>query len=157
MNCGFYGEATIRQERAPNANRRLEHYVRGKWIRRDCEASRLRIPPSREFPLRTGLKPQRQGRDPREHRRGSPGLQEPRRRIFTDIRLPGRIDGVAERCREHDPEPPVIYATDFYAGYTTSRARPTFAEMRSGMPAARAIRIASSGPCRPVRRPRNAR
>jgi ferritin-like metal-binding protein YciE len=34
--------------------------------------------------------------------------------LVTDIRLPGRIDGwqIAERCREHDPELPVIYATD---------------------------------------------
>jgi DNA-binding NtrC family response regulator len=35
--------------------------------------------------------------------------------LVTDIRLPGRIDGwqIAERCREHDPELPVIYATGF--------------------------------------------
>lgn len=35
--------------------------------------------------------------------------------LVTDIRLPGRIDGwqIAERCREHDPELPVIYATAF--------------------------------------------
>ena len=33
--------------------------------------------------------------------------------LVTDIRLPGRIDGwqIAERCREHDPGLPVIYAT----------------------------------------------
>jgi DNA-binding response OmpR family regulator len=35
--------------------------------------------------------------------------------LITDIRLPGRIDGwqIAERCREHDPSLPVIYATGF--------------------------------------------
>jgi DNA-binding NtrC family response regulator len=35
--------------------------------------------------------------------------------LVTDIRLPGRIDGwqIAERCREHDPGLPVIYATSF--------------------------------------------
>jgi CheY-like chemotaxis protein len=33
--------------------------------------------------------------------------------LDTDIRLPGRIDGwrITERCREHDPRLPVIYAT----------------------------------------------
>lgn len=35
--------------------------------------------------------------------------------LITDIRLPGKIDGwqIAERCREHDPNLPVIYATGF--------------------------------------------
>jgi DNA-binding response OmpR family regulator len=35
--------------------------------------------------------------------------------LFTDIKLPGELDGwlIAERCREHDPELPVIYATGF--------------------------------------------
>jgi DNA-binding NtrC family response regulator len=35
--------------------------------------------------------------------------------LITDISLPGRINGweIAERCREHDPELPVIYATGF--------------------------------------------
>jgi DNA-binding response OmpR family regulator len=35
--------------------------------------------------------------------------------LVTDIRLPGKVDGwqVAERCREHDPGLPVIYATAF--------------------------------------------
>ena len=35
--------------------------------------------------------------------------------LVTDIRLPGKIDGwqIAERCREHDPNLPVIYATGF--------------------------------------------
>lgn len=35
--------------------------------------------------------------------------------LFTDIRLPGAVDGwdVAEHCREHDPVLPVIYATGF--------------------------------------------
>ncbi|MCK1268931.1 response regulator [Bradyrhizobium sp. 49] len=35
--------------------------------------------------------------------------------LVTDIRLPGAIDGwqIAERCREQDPELPVIYATGF--------------------------------------------
>ena len=42
--------------------------------------------------------------------------------LFTDIRLPGRIDGwqIAERCREHDPLLPVIYAT----GFSPAEARP---------------------------------
>jgi CheY-like chemotaxis protein len=33
--------------------------------------------------------------------------------LITDIKLPGRVDEwqIAERCREHDPELPVIYAT----------------------------------------------
>jgi CheY-like chemotaxis protein len=35
--------------------------------------------------------------------------------LITDIMLPGRVDGwqIAERCREHDPGLPVIYATGF--------------------------------------------
>ena len=35
--------------------------------------------------------------------------------LVTDIRLPGPVDGweIAERCREHDPDLPVIYATGF--------------------------------------------
>ena len=35
--------------------------------------------------------------------------------LITDIRLPGQMDGwqIAERCREHDPGLPVIYATGF--------------------------------------------
>jgi CheY-like chemotaxis protein len=35
--------------------------------------------------------------------------------LVTDIRLPGKVDGwqVAEWCREHHPELPVIYATGF--------------------------------------------
>jgi CheY-like chemotaxis protein len=35
--------------------------------------------------------------------------------LITDIRLPGKVDGweIAERCREHDPELPVIYASGF--------------------------------------------
>ncbi|QQO16858.1 response regulator [Bradyrhizobium diazoefficiens] len=35
--------------------------------------------------------------------------------LGTDIRLPGEVDGwqIAERCREHDPDLPVIYATGF--------------------------------------------
>jgi CheY-like chemotaxis protein len=42
--------------------------------------------------------------------------------LVTDIRLPGRIDGwqIAEQCREHDPELPVIYAT----GFSPVAARP---------------------------------
>ncbi|WFU57727.1 response regulator [Bradyrhizobium pachyrhizi] len=33
--------------------------------------------------------------------------------LITDIRLPGKVDGwqIAERCRENDPDLPVIYAT----------------------------------------------
>ena len=35
--------------------------------------------------------------------------------LITDVNLPGDIDGwqIAERCREHDPGLPVIYATGF--------------------------------------------
>jgi CheY-like chemotaxis protein len=35
--------------------------------------------------------------------------------LVTDIRLPGKVDGwqIAERCRQHDPDLPVIYATGF--------------------------------------------
>ena len=42
--------------------------------------------------------------------------------LVTDIRLPGKIDGwqIAERCREHDPQLPVIYAT----GFSPVAARP---------------------------------
>jgi CheY-like chemotaxis protein len=42
--------------------------------------------------------------------------------LFTDIRLPGKVDGwqIAEHCREHDPDLPVIYAT----GFSPVEARP---------------------------------
>jgi DNA-binding NtrC family response regulator len=42
--------------------------------------------------------------------------------LVTDIRLPGGVDGwqIAERCREHDPELQVIYAT----GFSPVEARP---------------------------------
>jgi DNA-binding NtrC family response regulator len=42
--------------------------------------------------------------------------------LITDIRLPGKIDGwqIAEYCRKHDPELPVIYAT----GFSPVTARP---------------------------------
>jgi CheY-like chemotaxis protein len=35
--------------------------------------------------------------------------------LFTDIRLPGKISGwdVAEFCREHHPDIPILYATGF--------------------------------------------
>jgi len=35
--------------------------------------------------------------------------------LVTDVKLPGSVDGwqIAERCREHDPKIPVIYATGF--------------------------------------------
>ncbi|MDI2076338.1 response regulator [Bradyrhizobium sp. Mp27] len=35
--------------------------------------------------------------------------------LVTDVRLPGKIDGwqIAEHCRQHHPELPVIYATGF--------------------------------------------
>jgi DNA-binding NtrC family response regulator len=35
--------------------------------------------------------------------------------LVTDIRLPGKVDcwQIAERCREHNPELPLIYATVF--------------------------------------------
>lgn len=35
--------------------------------------------------------------------------------LVTDVKLPGKVDGwqIAERCREHNPELPVIYATGF--------------------------------------------
>lgn len=42
--------------------------------------------------------------------------------LVTDIRLPGGVDGwqIAERCREHDPQLQVIYAT----GFSPVEARP---------------------------------
>jgi CheY-like chemotaxis protein len=42
--------------------------------------------------------------------------------LVTDIQLPGEIDGwqIAERCREHNPRLPVIYAT----GFSPVAARP---------------------------------
>jgi DNA-binding NtrC family response regulator len=42
--------------------------------------------------------------------------------LITDIKLPGRIDGwqIAERCPEHHPDLPVIYAT----GYSPVAPRP---------------------------------
>jgi len=35
--------------------------------------------------------------------------------LVTDVKLPGQVDGwqIAERCREQDPDLPVIYATGF--------------------------------------------
>lgn len=35
--------------------------------------------------------------------------------LVTDVKLPGGIDGwqIAERCREHHPRLPIIYATGF--------------------------------------------
>ena len=35
--------------------------------------------------------------------------------LVTDVKLPGKVDGwqIAERCREHNPDLPVIYATGF--------------------------------------------
>jgi CheY-like chemotaxis protein len=35
--------------------------------------------------------------------------------LITDVKLPGSVDGwqIAERCREHAPELPAIYATGF--------------------------------------------
>jgi CheY-like chemotaxis protein len=42
--------------------------------------------------------------------------------LFTDIRLPGDVDGweIAERCRDQNPGIPVIYAS----GYSDVEARP---------------------------------
>lgn len=42
--------------------------------------------------------------------------------LVTDIKLPGTVDGwqIAERCREHNPSLPVIYAT----GFSPVAARP---------------------------------
>jgi len=42
--------------------------------------------------------------------------------LFTDIKLPGPVDGwqIAERCRQQNPELPVIYAT----GFSPVSARP---------------------------------
>ena len=48
--------------------------------------------------------------------------QEPVDVLFTDIRLPGQIDGwdIAEHCRDADPKLPVVYAT----GYSHVKPRP---------------------------------
>lgn len=42
--------------------------------------------------------------------------------LITDVMLPGKIDGwqIAERCREHDPSLPVIYAS----GFSPTQPRP---------------------------------
>ena len=42
--------------------------------------------------------------------------------LFTDIRLPGSVDGwdIAERCRDGNPQIPVVYAS----GHSPVRARP---------------------------------
>lgn len=42
--------------------------------------------------------------------------------LITDVVLPGKIDGwqIAERCREHDPGLPVIYAS----GFSPTQPRP---------------------------------
>jgi len=42
--------------------------------------------------------------------------------LFTDIRLPGRVDGwdIAEHCRNVNPDLPVVYAT----GYSHTKHRP---------------------------------
>jgi DNA-binding response OmpR family regulator len=47
--------------------------------------------------------------------------------LVTDIRLPGKVDGwqIAERCREHNPDLPVIYAT----GFSPVAARPVSGSM----------------------------
>lgn len=47
--------------------------------------------------------------------------------LFTDIRLPGAINGwdVAERCREDNPQLPVIYATGFSALHSRPVPRST--------------------------------
>ncbi|WP_375167003.1 MULTISPECIES: hypothetical protein [unclassified Bradyrhizobium] len=45
--------------------------------------------------------------------------------LVTDVRLPGQLDGwqIAERCREHDPELPVILRNGLLACHTPSRPR----------------------------------
>jgi CheY-like chemotaxis protein len=47
--------------------------------------------------------------------------------LFTDIRLPGAIDGweIAERCREANPQLPVIYATGYSAQHPRRVPRST--------------------------------
>jgi DNA-binding response OmpR family regulator len=52
--------------------------------------------------------------------------------LVTDIRLPGQIDGwqIAERCREHDPTLPVIYAT----GFSPVEARPVAGSLTLSKP-----------------------
>jgi CheY-like chemotaxis protein len=68
--------------------------------------------------------------------------------LVTDIQLPGQIDGwdIAERCREHDPELPVIYAT----GFSPVEARPVPGSMSLRKPyrpeeIVRAVRQATEG------------
>jgi CheY-like chemotaxis protein len=57
---------------------------------------------------------------------GEEALEWYRRRaadvLITDVKLPGQVDGwqIAESCREHNPELPVIYAT----GFSPSAPRP---------------------------------
>jgi DNA-binding NtrC family response regulator len=71
--------------------------------------------------------------------------------LVTDIQLPGQIDGwdIAERCREHDPDLPVIYAT----GFSPVVARPVAGSLSLQKPyhpeaIVRAVRQAAEG--RPV-------
>jgi CheY-like chemotaxis protein len=49
--------------------------------------------------------------------------------IFTDIRLPGDVNGwdIAELCRETNPDIPVIYAT----GYSDVDSRPVHGSISS--------------------------
>jgi CheY-like chemotaxis protein len=68
--------------------------------------------------------------------------------LVTDIQLPGRIDGwlIAERCREHDPDLPVIYAT----GFSPVAARPVPGSLSLQKPyhpeaIVRAVRQAAEG------------
>ena len=50
--------------------------------------------------------------------------------LITDIMLSGSVDGwqIAERCREHDPGLPVIYAT----GWTLDRTVPNAVKAHTG-------------------------
>jgi DNA-binding response OmpR family regulator len=52
--------------------------------------------------------------------------------LVTDIRLPGPVDGwqIAERCRDHDPSLPVIYAT----GFSPVEARPVAGSLTLSKP-----------------------
>jgi DNA-binding response OmpR family regulator len=69
--------------------------------------------------------------------------------LVTDVRLPGKVDGwqIAERCREHHPELPVIYTT----GFSPVAPRPVAGSLLLQKPfhpdeIVRAVRQVTAGP-----------
>jgi DNA-binding response OmpR family regulator len=103
--------------------------VQGSWSCEDVVEWRLRIlvveddPLIREFLVEALCA---EGHNVIQASNGKDALAWCRHRIadvlVTDIQLPGAIDGwqIAEHCREHDPELPVIFAS----GFSAVEARP---------------------------------